>query len=153
MTETFKVFNPSPGPCSLIIYKPLVKEDGMAVHNYKRLLRSASIPVLIPARTSKDLAKETGLTISELKNQKDLHQMLATRKLTLLQEPDAPIGAKPVVEEAPIVSEIEKPVEVVEETVEEERVDEVEPVDATDVEEGREPTQVVKKHRGRPKKL
>jgi hypothetical protein len=157
MTEVYKVYNPQHGPCSLLIYKPLQKEDGMTVHNYKRLLRSASVPVLIPANQSLDLVKKTGMTISELKNQKDLQYLINIRKLIVLQEPDSPIAATPVVESVPIAS----PVVVEEEKVEEKQevVEEPEVVDMNPVEvetetndEGREPTQEVKRHRGRPKK-
>lgn len=161
MTEVYKVYNPSHGPCSLLIFKPLQKEDGMTVHNYKRLLRSASVPVLIPANQSLDLVKKTGMTISELKSQKDLQYLINIRKLIVLQEPDSPIAATPVVESAPIASPVvveEEKVEEKQEVIEEPEA-EPEVVDMSQIEvepetsdEGREPTQEVKRHRGRPKK-
>lgn len=150
--QEYRVFNPGRGPCSLLIFKPLVKEDGMTVHNYKRQLRSASIPVMIRSKESKDLVKETGLSIDELKNQKDLHHLLRVRKLILLgQEQDKPVAPVAVVEVPEVVQNvIEQVVETVEEVAQEvvEAVSEV----VEEIEElVEEPTQAIK-HLGRPKK-
>lgn len=152
--QEYRVFNPNHGPCSLLIFKPLVKEDGMTVHNYKRQLRSASIPVMIRSKESKDLVKETGLSIDELKNQKDLHHLLKVRKLILLgQEQDKPVAPVAVVEVPEVVQEVIEQV-VEQEEVAQEVASEVveEPTEEVpeEVEQG-EPTKAIK-HVGRPKK-
>lgn len=172
MTEKYIVLNTGigdkRGPCSFNVYKNIEKVDGMTVHNYKRILRSAAINVNIPNACSKDLVKETGLSIQELKDQPELTRLIGQRIIRVMEDSSKVIEEKLI--EVPLVAEDpddevpegmvavdlvvgEEPVDAPVEPEAIEPVIEAAPIDAPLEEKlPEEEMPVVQKHRGRPKK-
>lgn len=168
MTEKYVILNTGVGdkrgPVSFNVYKNIEKVDGMTVHNYKRILRSAAINVNIPNACSKDLVKETGLPISDLKMQPELTKLIGQRIIKVMEDSSKVIEEKlievPLIDEDPD-AEIPEGYVAVDLVVGEEPVEEPIAESAPIEEPANEPVEeklpeeempVEKKHRGRPKK-
>lgn len=109
MSESYRVVNNTRGPVSFSLYKHMDvnKLQEVAEHHRRKAMRSSIISVTIPNGMSVDLVEKYGLTLEELKNNSELHRMVQSNKLSVVEE-ELDISKKPEeVKEEPKVEELE----------------------------------------------
>lgn len=84
MSESYKVFNTSHGPATFTIFLPQGDVESMPRHKARKALGRSMVPVTIKAQHWKDLVKETGLTVSELKQQTELNRLMYSKRPVLV---------------------------------------------------------------------